>query len=213
IQPRVTLPRSMSWAVTRFTMLAGIAKPMPWPVATMAVLMPMTSPRRFSSGPPELPGLMEASVDEVLVGRDPDVGAPDGADDADGDRLIEPERIADGNGPFPHAESVGVAERGDTQLPIRVELDDRQVGLRVGADDASAHLLLGCKPHGDAVGALDHVEVGEHVAALVDDDARAETGRSKLFPLTRSAATEELVEEVLEERIVGIRAGDHRRSA
>ena len=28
----------------------------------MAVLMPITSPRRFSSGPPELPGLMAASV-------------------------------------------------------------------------------------------------------------------------------------------------------
>jgi len=26
------------------------------------VLMPMTSPREFSSGPPELPGLMAASV-------------------------------------------------------------------------------------------------------------------------------------------------------
>ena len=28
----------------------------------ISVLMPMTSPRVFSSGPPELPGLMEASV-------------------------------------------------------------------------------------------------------------------------------------------------------
>ena len=46
----------------RLTMLAGIAKPMPWPLATMAVLIPMTSPRRFTSGPPELPGLIDASV-------------------------------------------------------------------------------------------------------------------------------------------------------
>ncbi len=43
-------------------MLAGIAKPIPWPVATIAVLMPMTSPRRLTRGPPELPGLIEASV-------------------------------------------------------------------------------------------------------------------------------------------------------
>ena len=46
-------------------MLMGIAKPMPiepplW--EKIAVLMPMTSPRRFKSGPPELPGLIEASV-------------------------------------------------------------------------------------------------------------------------------------------------------
>jgi hypothetical protein len=46
-------------------MLIGMAKPMPmdpplW--EKIAVLMPMTSPLRFKSGPPELPGLMEASV-------------------------------------------------------------------------------------------------------------------------------------------------------
>src|SRR5207302_1156890 len=36
--------------------------PMPEPPATIAVLMPMTSPCMFTSGPPELPGLMAASV-------------------------------------------------------------------------------------------------------------------------------------------------------
>jgi hypothetical protein len=43
-------------------MLAGMAKPIPCPVATMAVLIPMTSPRKLTRGPPEFPGLMEASV-------------------------------------------------------------------------------------------------------------------------------------------------------
>jgi hypothetical protein len=46
-------------------MLAGIAKPMPTlpPLgARMAVLMPTSSPRRLTSAPPELPGLIEASV-------------------------------------------------------------------------------------------------------------------------------------------------------
>ena len=52
----------MSCAVTRLTMLAGMANPMPCPVATIAVLMPITSPRRLTRGPPELPGLIEASV-------------------------------------------------------------------------------------------------------------------------------------------------------
>ena len=61
-QPRTTLPLSTSWSTTRLTMLMGMAKPMPWPAATMAVLTPMTSPFRFTSGPPELPGLIEASV-------------------------------------------------------------------------------------------------------------------------------------------------------
>ena len=62
IQPRVTRPRSMSWLVMRLTMFAGMAKPMPCPVATIAVLIPITSPLRFTSGPPELPGLIDASV-------------------------------------------------------------------------------------------------------------------------------------------------------
>jgi len=39
-----------------------MAKPMPEPPATIAVLMPMTSPCMLTSGPPELPGLMAASV-------------------------------------------------------------------------------------------------------------------------------------------------------
>ena len=45
--------------------LIGIAKPMPmdppdW--EKIALLMPTTSPRLSSSGPPELPGLIDASV-------------------------------------------------------------------------------------------------------------------------------------------------------
>ena len=40
----------------------GIANPIPCPPLTIAVLMPTTSPCMFSNGPPELPGLMDASV-------------------------------------------------------------------------------------------------------------------------------------------------------
>jgi len=47
-------------------MLMGIAKPTPWlpPLlpARMAVLMAMSSPLVLMSAPPELPGLMAASV-------------------------------------------------------------------------------------------------------------------------------------------------------
>src|SRR5207245_2532377 len=43
-------------------MFDGMAKPMPEPPATIAVLMPMTSPCMFTRGPPELPGLIAASV-------------------------------------------------------------------------------------------------------------------------------------------------------
>ncbi len=40
----------------------AIAKQMPWAAWMIAVLTPITSPREFTSGPPELPGLSAASV-------------------------------------------------------------------------------------------------------------------------------------------------------
>jgi hypothetical protein len=45
-----------------FTLSMGMAKPIPVASARMAVLMPITSPFSLSKGPPELPGLIAASV-------------------------------------------------------------------------------------------------------------------------------------------------------
>ena len=44
------------------TRLAGIANPIPWASGRMAVLMPTTAPQRSTSGPPEFPWLIAASV-------------------------------------------------------------------------------------------------------------------------------------------------------
>ena len=43
-------------------MLTGIEKPMPLASWAMAVLIPITAPAAFRSGPPLLPGLIAASV-------------------------------------------------------------------------------------------------------------------------------------------------------
>jgi hypothetical protein len=43
-------------------MLIGMANPIPCPMGLIAVLIPTTSPLTLNRGPPELPGLMEASV-------------------------------------------------------------------------------------------------------------------------------------------------------
>ncbi len=64
-QARVTCPLSSSSGTSFLARLIGIAKPMPtlpplW--LKMAVVIPTTSPRSLNSGPPELPGLMGASV-------------------------------------------------------------------------------------------------------------------------------------------------------
>ena len=62
-------PRSISWFATRWTMLLGIAKPMPgaWAPPNSGsrparVGIPMTRPERSTSAPPELPGLISALV-------------------------------------------------------------------------------------------------------------------------------------------------------
>ena len=64
-QPRDTWPVSASWVTTVLAWLIGIAKPMPtdpplW--LKIAALMPMAWPRALMSGPPLLPGLIDASV-------------------------------------------------------------------------------------------------------------------------------------------------------
>ena len=49
--------------MTRRAVSIGIAKPMPCaPPPQIAVLIPISRPSAFSNGPPELPGLIEASV-------------------------------------------------------------------------------------------------------------------------------------------------------
>src|SRR5262249_17088791 len=101
-------------------------------------------------------------------------------------------------------------ERDSAHVGGGVDLDDRDVGFAVGPDDTAAEFLLVGEPHRDRVGATDHVEVGQHVSALVDDDARAQTRRLKFLAPAGSTAAKELVEEVLEKRIVALGAGKDR---
>jgi len=61
-QSGATRPALMRSCMTRRALLMGMAKPMPSARASTAVLMPMSTPSMFSSGPPLLPGLMAASV-------------------------------------------------------------------------------------------------------------------------------------------------------
>ena len=68
----MALPFSMISSLMRLTMTDGIEKPTPIepagldeldpPVEAIATLMPMSLPSPLTSAPPELPGLMAASV-------------------------------------------------------------------------------------------------------------------------------------------------------
>jgi hypothetical protein len=78
----VAEPLSMISFATRSAMLEGIAKPTPMlpasppepPAVAMATLMPMSLPSESTSAPPELPGLMAASVwmTAILIDSPPD---------------------------------------------------------------------------------------------------------------------------------------------
>ena len=65
IQPRLTMPLSLSWATTDFTVSEGMSKAMPTEPPEgekIAVLTPMTLPAMSNVGPPELPLLTDASI-------------------------------------------------------------------------------------------------------------------------------------------------------
>jgi hypothetical protein len=55
-------PSRIRREATNRTVLLAIAKQIPCAGTIIAVLMPMTSPAVVTSGPPELPGLSDASV-------------------------------------------------------------------------------------------------------------------------------------------------------
>ena len=62
-----TRPLFSSWGIADLAVLIGTAKPMPTlplplPPVAICELIPMTWPCAFSNGPPELPGLIAASV-------------------------------------------------------------------------------------------------------------------------------------------------------
>ena len=57
---------------TKRAVLMPMAKQRPCAGRIIAVLMPMTSPRVVTSGPPELPGLSDASVWMMSSMRRPD---------------------------------------------------------------------------------------------------------------------------------------------
>ncbi len=71
---------------------------------------------------------------------------------------------------------LGRAERQRLRVqPLGVDLQQREIGRWVLADDRRLERLLVGELHSDRVGrgAVDHVVVGEDVAAGIDDEARA----------------------------------------
>ena len=62
VQLHCTLPCLRICETTWRTVLEGMANPRSPPTMVPSAMIPTTSPAVFTSGPPECPGLMDASV-------------------------------------------------------------------------------------------------------------------------------------------------------
>ena len=116
----------------------------------IAVLMPTSLPSRSTSAPPELPGLIAASVWMKERNIAADAGARQRRDDAAGDGLADAERIADRQHEIADLELVAVAELEDRQpLAMGVDLQHREIGVLVREKDLRLELAAVVQHHGD----------------------------------------------------------------
>jgi hypothetical protein len=132
-------------------------------------LTPITRPLPSSSGPPELPGLIAASVWIALAGRD---------------RPLQAERRSDRDRLVARFERVGVAQLERLQAAFdgaRIDLQHGEVARRVLAHQLGRdRLRVDADPDQEGAGALDHVVIGDDVAFVVVDEAGAGAGLAGL---------------------------------
>lgn len=101
--------------------------------------------------------------------------APHGADDPRGHRLAKSERIADHDDKIPHLQGIGITQ---TQPGNRHRRDAQQRGIRAGiaTEQACLKVAMIFQTDSNLGRLLDHMGVGQHIAALaVDDKTRTDT--------------------------------------
>ncbi len=114
-------------------------------------------------------------LDEILVALDAQPAASERADNPGGDRLSEPERVADGHHEVAHAKRIGVSQLHRGQA-VSLHLDYRHVRGRIGAHHLRVEPASIAQGDGNFLGLVDDVIVGDDVTVLgIDNDAGAET--------------------------------------
>ena len=159
--------------------MIGTAKPTPsLPPLWLSIweLIPITWPAPSISGPPELPGLIAASVWMTSLMEKP-LGAWIWRWSAETIPVVtvrsSPNGLPIATTGSPTCTFVESPSGSGLHALGVVDLEQRDVGGRVGPDDL--RLLRGAVPelHVDALGPLDDVGVGEDVPVVVDQEARA----------------------------------------
>ena len=100
------------------------------------------------------------------------IEAADGADDAGRHGVVQAEGVADGNGPFPRLELVGVAQGRHRQV-VGHYFHHRHVGEGVGAENLALETASVRKGHRHLIRTTDHMLIGEDQPAGPGDEAGA----------------------------------------
>jgi hypothetical protein len=172
-QPHSTLPLDASCGTRTFTRFDGIAKPID-PLRAAMLFTPTTSPAMLTSGPPEFPGLMAASV---WMKSNPGRGDAErralAADDPEAHRLLETEGVTQREHELADADAVGVREAQRRQVLDAIDLDQREIHAIVTSNHLAAEPAPVREPHLDPVGCFHDVGVGDDQSLGRDDEARS----------------------------------------
>ena len=206
-RPRFTEPYLSSWSMMLRAMLTGMAKP-----------MPMLPPRARQDGAVDADELAPevhqraagvaridggVGLDEVLVAVRVDAGAPQAADDAGGDGVLQAERIADGDDEVADLELGGVAER-HLREAFRRNLEHGDVRRHVAADHRGGQVAAVLQGHRDLGGVINDMGVCNDVAVFcIKDDAGARALELALEGAHVRDVEEPAEEGVLEQRVLG----------
>ena len=170
----------MSSGTTSFTVSTGTAKPIPALAPdglAICVFTPMRRPALSSSGPPELPGLIAASVWMtfwILRLRQRLDRASERAHDAGRERLVEAERVPDREHLLPHLQPLARADENRRQLLRRSrDPEDGEILVRLDADDGGLPVRLVRERDDGGVGPGDDVKIRDDVSLPVPQKARA----------------------------------------
>ena len=147
---------------------------------------------------------------QIVIGARSDVAVM-GRDDACGHRSAEAERIADREHPVTDARIL-FGKLHVRELLRGLDLEQSDVGPRVGADQRGRIFVAVLERHGDVLGILDHMVVGDEVPVRRNEEARAlreRRVRTCRVAALAGLALAELLEEIVE-RVVLRQVGQPR---